>query len=197
MGINLLLEIISNKTGIVLPLYIFYFTKYITPFVLVIMILFAFFYQCNYKQNSIITTLIEWILLLSPFIIFLIFFIRDWKNEKYGNFKKTEDNILKYEISVNFPKRKNERKGTEMVVNLQNDHNKRTRNASFSNRTRKEKYILSDEGDNLSEEIESTFIKPGDDNRYSMDCNSVNISNNFTRKPTIEMEYINKNEKNS
>ena len=197
MGINLLLEIISNKTGIVLPLYIFYFTKYITPFVLVIMILFAFFYQCNYKQNSIITTLIEWILLLSPFIIFLIFFIRDWKNEKYGNFKKTEDNILKYEISVNFPKRKNERKGTEMVVNLQNDHNKRTRNASFSNRTRKEKYILSDEGDNLSEEIESTFIKPGDDNRYSMDCNSVNISNNITRKPTIEMEYINKNEKNS
>ena len=198
MGINLLLEIISNKTGIVLPLYIFYFTKYITPFVLVIMILFAFFYQCNNKQNSIITTLVEWILLLSPFIIFLVFFIRDWKNEKYGNFKKIEDNILKNEISVNFPKRKNERKGTEMVVNLQNnDHNKRTRNASFSNRTRKERYILSDEGDNSSEEIDSTFMKPNDDARYSMDYHSVNISNNATRKPTIEMEYINKNEKNN
>ena len=45
IGINLLLEIISNKTGIVLPLYIFYFTKYITPIILIIMIAFAFVYQ--------------------------------------------------------------------------------------------------------------------------------------------------------
>ena len=194
MGINLLLEIISNKTGIVLPLYIFYFTKYITPFVLILMILFAFFYQYNNKQNSIITNLIEWIILLSPFIVFLIFFIRDWKNEKYGKLKKNENNILKNEISVNFPKRKNERKGTEMIINLQNDH-KKVRNASFSNKIRKDKYILSDEGDNLSDEDESAFIKQNDENRYSMDYNSFNISNNITRK-TIEMEYINKTEKN-
>ena len=29
-----------------------------------------------------------------------------------------------------------------------------------------------------------------------MDYNSISMSNNNTRKPTIEMEYINKNEKN-
>ena len=40
-------------------------------------------------------------------------------------------------------------------------------------------------------------MKPNDDARYSMDYHSVNISNNATRKPTIEMEYINKNEKNN
>ena len=190
--INLLLEIISNKTGIVLPLYIFYFTKYIAPFVLIYMIVFAFYYQCNNKQNSIITNLIEWILLLSPFIILLIFFIRDWKNEKYGSFKKLDNNILKNQISINFPQRKNERKGTEMVI-LQKKQSKNIRNASFSNRYRKDSYILKNEADDLSDEIESTFIKQNDDIINSVDNNSVNISNNCTRKPTIEMENINKN----
>ena len=197
MGINLLLEIISNKTGIVLPLYIFYFTKYITPFVLILMIMFAFFYQFNNKQNSIITTLIAWLILLSPFIILLFFFIRDWKNEKYGKFKKFEDNILKNEIYANFPKRKNKRKGTEMVVNLQNDHYKKARNTSFSNKTRKDKYILSDDDDNLSDEIENTLIKPNDYVRYSLDNNSGNVSHIITPKPSIEMETINKTEKNA
>ena len=115
IGINLLLEIISNKTGIVLPLYIFYFTKYIAPFVLIFMIIFAFYYQFNNKQNSIITTLIEWILLLSPFIILFIFFIRDLKNEKYGSLKKLENNILKDQISINFPQRKNERRYAQSI----------------------------------------------------------------------------------
>ena len=82
-----------------------------------------------------------------------------------------------------------------MIINLQNDHHKKVRNASFSNKIRKDKYILSDEGDNLSDEDESAFIKQNDENRYSMDYNSFNISNNITRK-TIEMEYINKTEKN-
>ena len=40
-------------------------------------------------------------------------------------------------------------------------------------------------------------MKPNDDIRYSMDCNSVNISNHAIRKNTIEMEYIIKNGKNS
>ena len=195
IGINLLLEIISNKTGIVLPLYIFYFTKYITPFVLILMIIFSFFFQYNYKQNAIMTNLLEWILLLSPFIVFLIFFIRDCKNKKYGNFKKLENNILKNEISINFPKRKNERKGTEMPINIHNSI-KKARNPSFNNKTRKLNYILSDEDENLSDEIENTFMKHNDDIRSSVEFNSVNISNNPTRKPTIEMEIINKNEKN-
>ena len=192
IGINLLLEIISNKTGIVLPLYIFYFTKYIAPFVLIFMIIFAFYYQFNNKQNSIITTLIEWILLLSPFIILFIFFIRDLKNEKYGSLKKLENNILKDQISINFPQRKNERRGTEMVI-LQRNHTKNARNASFSNRYRKDSYILKNEADDLSDEIESNFKKQNDDIINSVDNNSVNISNNCTRRPTIEMENININ----
>ena len=195
IGISLLLEIISNKTGIVLPLYIFYFTKYITPFVLVLMIAFSFFYQYKYKQNSIITTLLEWIFLLSPFIIFLIFFIRDWKNERYGNFKKKENNILKNEIYINFPKRKNERRGTEMI-NLSDIHNKKARSTSFSNKIRNPSYILSEEEESISDEIENTFNKENEDLTYSMEYNSI-MSNNPTRKPTVEMEYINKKDKNS
>ena len=198
IGINLLIEIISNKTGIVLPLYIFYFTKYITPFVMIIMIIFAFVYQCNNKQNSILTIILEWIFLLSPFIVFLFFFIRDWKNEKYGRLKKLENNILKNEIFINFPKRKNERKGTEMIT-LNNDHNKKTRNASFSNRIRLENnYILSDDAENLSEENDSTFNKDNEDNEYnSVDYNSISVRNNKSRKQTIDMEIINNNHKNT
>ena len=197
IGINLLLEIISNKTGIVLPLYIFYFTKYITPFILIIMIIFAFIYQCNNKQNSIITTFLEWTFLLSPFIIFLFFFIRDCKNEKYGNFKKVENNILNNQIIKKFRKIKNERKGKDMAINLNNGKKKKRRNTSFSNIKRAENFILSDEGDNISEEIDKSFKKQNDDIMNSIDFSYINMNNNNIRKPSIEMEYINKKDKNS
>ena len=193
--INLLLELIANKTGIVLPLYIFYFTKYITPFVLLIMMIFAFVYQYNNKQILIITTLIEWFFLLSPFLIFLIFFLRDWNND-YKNLKKNDDNILKNDIYFNFPKRINERKRTEAIGISFKNPIKKIRNASFSNKKRKEKYILKNDEANLSDEIENNIKKENDDLLYSMDYNSISMSNNNTRKPTIEMEYINKNDKN-
>ena len=193
--INLLLELIANKTGIVLPLYIFYFTKYITPFVLLLMMIFAFVYQHNNKQNSIITTLIEWIFLLSPFLVFLIFFVRDWNNE-YSNLKKNDDNILKNNIYINFPKRINERKGTEAFGNSYKNPIKKIKNASFSNKKRKENYILNNDEASLSDEIDNKLIKENDDILNSMDYNSISMSNNNTRKPTIEMEYINKNDKN-
>ena len=192
LGINLLLELIANKTGIVLPLYIFYFTKYITPFVLLIMMIFAFVYQQNNKQNSIITTLIEWIFLLSPFVVFLIFFIRDWNYDKKDILKKEEDNILKNNSYNILPKRENERKGKESIGNLY----KKGRNASFSSKKRKEKYILKKGEDTLSDEVENSFKKRNDDLLNNMDYNSISISNNNTRKPTIEMEYINQKDKN-
>ena len=198
LGINVLLEIIANKTGIVLPLYIFYFTKYITPFVLVIMMILAFVYQYNNKQISIITNIIEWTFLLSPFLVFIIFFIRDWNNEKYGSFKKVDDNILKNNIFTNFPKRINTRKGTETFEDISNQQIKKIRNSSFSNKKRKEKYILHNALNSLDEddEIELALKQQNDDMLNSADYNSVSMSNNNTRKPTIEMEYINKNEKN-
>ena len=197
IGIKLLLEIISNKTGIVLPLYIFYFTKYITPFILIIMIIFAFIYQCNNKQNAIITTLLEWTFLLSPFIVFLYFLIRDCKNEKYGNLKKVENNILNNQIYENFPKRKNERKGTDNSINLNSAIFRKRKNTSFSNKNRAKDYTLSHEGDDISEEMDESFKKQNNDLMSSIDLNSITMSNNNTRKQTMEMEYINKKDKNS
>ena len=161
------------------------------------MIIFAFIYQCNNKQNSIITTFLEWTILLSPFIIFLFFFIRDCKNEKYGNFKKVENNILNNKIIEKFHKIKNERKGKDMAINLNNGLFKKKRNSSFSNIKRAENFILSAVGDNISEEIDKSFKKQNDDIMNSIDFSYINMNNNNTRKTLIEMEYINKKDKNS
>ena len=199
IGINLLLEIISNKTGIVLPLYIFYFTKYITPIILIIMIAFAFVYQYYNKQNSIITTLLEWIILLSPFFLFIFFLIKEWNNKTFSNFKKLENNILRDELFRNFPKIKNKRKMTEMPINIENKNNnyiKKLRSASFTNKARNND-ILSEEDDYISDAIESEYIHQNDDLMGSIDCNSISLSDNNTRKQTLEMEYIHKQDKDS
>ena len=124
-------------------------------------------HQHNNKQNSIIT-----------------------------NLKKNDDSILKNNIYINFPKRINERKGTEAFGNSYKNIIKKIKNSSFSNKKRKENYILNNDEESLSDEIDNKLIKENDDLLNSMDYNSISMNNNNTRKLTIEMEYINKNEKN-
>ena len=73
---------------------------------------------------------------------------------------------------------------------------KKIKNSSFSNKKRKENYILNNDEESLSDEIDNKLIKENDDLLNSMDYNSISMNNNNIRKLTIEMEYINKNEKN-
>ena len=187
LGINLLLEIISNKTNIILPLYIFYFTKYISPVVLVIMMLLGFIYQFNHGQHSTLTKSIEWTLLLAPFIIFIFFFIKDYFNkERESDVTKDEENILIDEIDE-IPKRRKERRKTGIIkgqIKIPDQQNLPERNSSFSNLHRSEKLLFTDEFENNSL-LQNNDIMSNNDNINS-------VTENNTRKPTIEMEVINK-----
>ena len=194
LGINLLLEIISNKTNIVLPLYIFYFTKYISPVVLIITMIFAFIYQFQHTVYSTLTKIIEWFILVSPFIIFLIFLIRDCFRKRAGTSKKYE-NIIKNGLFIEFPKRKKERKKTEYSeksLNIPIAKYEIGRNSSFSYEIRSTKNILPYSNDKLKTYIEINSIKQNNILNYD---NSINASEGVTRKPTIEMELIHKNSK--
>jgi hypothetical protein len=192
LGINLLMEIISNKTNIILPLYIFYFTKYITPLVLIAMMAFALIYQYENTQYSTLTKVIEWFFLLSPFIFFILFFIRDFtsqKNNKYIN--KKDDNILKNDI-FGF-KRKNSRKKThryEKALKLPLERSNTKMNSSFTYGYRGNKYMFSDSLNNLKNDVDNKSVMPN----FYLDNNdtSISITENNTRKPTIEMEVLNK-----
>ena len=192
LGINLLMEIISNKTNIILPLYIFYFTKYITPLVLIAMMAFALIYQYENTQYSTLTKVIEWFFLLGPFIFFILFFIRDFtsqKNNKYIN--KKDDNILKNDI-FGF-KRKNSRKKThryEKALKLPLERSNTKMNSSFTYGYRGNKYMFSDSLNNLKNDVDNKSVMPN----FYLDNNdtSISITENNTRKPTIEMEVLNK-----
>ena len=193
LGINLLLEIISNKTSIVLPLYIFYFTKYISPVVLIIIMVFAFLYQYQHTLNSTITKIMEWTILISPFIIYLIFLLRDCLSKKSG-FNKRNENIIKGGLFIDLPKRKKERKKTEYSVKMLNIpmlKYETGRNSSFTYGFRSTKNILSNSNDNIKTDLEINSIKHNNDNIQNND-NSIIVSERVSRKPTIEMEILHK-----
>ena len=188
LGINLLLEIISNKTSIILPLYIFYFTKYISPIVLVIMMVFSFMYQYDHTYYSTSTKIIEWTILLCPFIIFLIFFIRDFFS-KGEIISKQYENITKKEIVKKLFKRKKEKTKTHQVkyINLQKYTSEERKNSSFTFGHRTGNLVFSNE--NLDIDIENDYIKPNIDS--SINNENINfVSESNTRKPTIEMQII-------
>ena len=190
-GINLLLEIISNKTSIVLPLYIFYFTKYISPFVLIIIMIFSFKYQYDNTQYSTLTKIIEWTIFLSPFIFFSLFYIRDLFHKK-DNITKNEDNILKNVIFSEFPIRKKERKRTEIStqpLNIKIGKNDIDRISTFTYKNRSSKFVISNFDEDLNDGTDNNSIKQ--DFILNND-NSIITSGNNTRKPTIEMEILNK-----
>ena len=195
LGINLLLEIISNKTNIVLPLYIFYFTKYISPIVLIIMMVFAFIYQYQNTQYSTLTKIIEWTILLSPFIIFFISLIRDCLSKK-KDINKGFENIIKNGIFTEFRGRKNERKKTEMPVKFLNipTQIEKPRNSSFTYGYSSSRNFFSNSNDNSKNDIENYSNQNNYDNIFNYD-NSVTVSETNTRKPTIEMEILSKNSK--
>jgi len=192
LGINLLMEIISNKTNIILPLYVFYFTKYITPIVLIVMMAFALIYQYQNTQYSTLTKVIEWFFLLSPFIFFILFFIRDFLSKKSNNFAdRKDDNILKNDIFD--IKRKNSRKKTQHNIKafkLPFERSNTKMNSSFTYGYRGNKYMFSDSLNNLKSEIDNNSVRPN----FFLDNNdtSMSITENNTRKPTIEMEVLNK-----
>ena len=193
LGINLLLEIISNKTNIVLPLYIFYFTKYITPIVLIIMMAFSFLYQYQHTQYSSLTKIIEWTILISPFSIFLFFFIKDCFNRK-NIVPKSLENILREEIFSEFPKRKLERKKTEQSAQTNIpilQKNNKGKISSFNYGHRSSKFVLSDSNEDLNIEINSILLN----NDLLLNDNSITVSESNTRKQTIEMEVLNKKNK--
>ena len=197
IGINLLLEIISNKTNIVLPLYIFYFTKYISPVVLILMMAMAFLYQYQNTQYSTLTKVIEWFILLSPFIIFLIFLFRDCFSKKYKTGKNFE-NIIKSGLFQEIPKRKKERKRTQQtegIMNIPSLQNEFGRNSSFTYGYRSSKYVFSNSNDDLSKTINNGSLRQNKDNLFNNDINSNIASEGNTRKPTIEMEMIRSNTK--
>ena len=190
-GITLLLEIISNKTNIVLPLYIFYNTKYITPFILMIVMLLSFAYQYENTQYSTLTKIIEWIIFICPFIIFTFFYIKDILSKK-ETIIKNGDNIIRRGIFAQFPIRTKQRKKTEIAslpVMFNFGKKLNDRKSSFTYGNRNNKYIIysDDDADNNSS------IRQNNDSVYNNDnYNSNFVSESNTRKPTIEMEIINK-----
>jgi hypothetical protein len=191
LGINLLSEIISNKTSIVLPLYIFYFTKYITPIVLIIMMVLAFIYQYEHTQYLTFTKIFEWTILICPYIIFLIFFIRDLFSKK-EIITKDYENILKSE-SLNDFKRNKDRKKTHQskkTLNIEKFNNEEIKKSSFSYGHRSSKYVLYDNNDDINIDNENSSIKRNVDS-YSNNEN-IFVSESNTRKPTIEMQIIDK-----
>ena len=193
LGINLLLEIISNKTSIVLPLYIFYFTKYITPIVLIMMMILAFMYQYDHTQYSTFTKIIEWIILLCPFIIFLIFFIRDFLT-KEEIITKDYGSVAKKIIGKDLFHRKKERKQTHQVkgnIDLQKFRGEERKNSSFSYGHKSSNLLFSNE--DLDNDIGNDSIRPNIDSYPNENYNFVSESN--TRKATIEMQYLDKNNK--
>ena len=196
-GIYLLLEIISNKTNIVLPLYIFYFTKYISPIVLSIMMVFAFIYQYEHTLYSSLTKIIEWAILLSPFFIFLIFLIRDCLFAKKSENKRFE-NILKKGISIGSFQRKRNRKKTEMplgILNLQTLKFEDERNSSFSYIHKSSKIVSPNSNDtDVNINVKGYSLKPNN-TLLPYNVNFIPNSESNSRKPTIEMEFLQKNDK--
>ena len=191
LGINLLSEIISNKTSIVLPLYIFYFTKYITPIVLIIMMVLAFIYQYEHTQYSTFTKIIEWTILICPYIIFSIFFIRDLLSKK-EIITKDYENILKSE-SLNDFKRNKERKKTHQskkTLNIEKFNSAEIKQSSFSYGRRSSKFVLYDNNEEINIDNENSSIRRNVDS--SSNNENIFISENNTRKPTIEMQFIDK-----
>ena len=197
-GINILLEIISNKTNIVLPLYIFYFTKYISPAILIIMMVFAFIYQCEHSLYSTFTKIIEWTILLSPFFIFFIFLVRDYLCAKKNEDKKFE-NIIKYGIANRSFQRKKIRKKTEQpmgILNLTNLKFEDERNSSFTYIPKSSKYLLTNNDNNnvVDINIKGYSLKPNNTLLPDKE-NYAPISESHSRKPTIEMEFLQKSDK--
>jgi hypothetical protein len=191
-GITLLLEIISNKTNIVLPLYIFYFTKYITPYVLFFAMLLSFKYQYDNTQYSTLTKIIEWIIFICPFIVFTSFYIKDILSKK-ETIIKNGDNIIRRGLFNKFPIRSDKRKKTEIAsLPLMFNFGKKDsdRKSSFTYGHRSSKYAISSDDDGT--ENNSTIRQ-----KFDLVLNNDNASNFISeynsRKPTIEMEVINKN----
>ena len=191
LGINLLLEIISNKTNIVLPLYIFYFTKYITPIILIILMGLSFLYQYQNTQYSTITKIIEWAILISPFLIFVIFLFKDCFNRK-NIVPKDLENILREEVFSEFPKRKLERKKTEYSAqsNIPIQENNRITSSFNIGRRTKNPLSSSNEDFNL---LTVNSNHPSNDLLFN--DNSIIASERETRKTTIEMEMLNNKNK--
>ena len=153
---------------------------------------FAFIYQYENTQYSTLTKFIEWFFLLSPFIFFLLFFIRDFISKKSNNFiNKKDDNILKNRIFG--IKRRNSRKNTllnEKTIKLPLERSNTKMNSSFTYGYRGNKYMFSESLNNLKNDIDNNSVMPN----LFFDNNdaSISITENNTRKPTIEMEVLNK-----
>ena len=190
-GITLLLEIISNKTNIVLPLYIFYFTKYITPFILIFAMLLSFKYQYDNTQYSTLTKIIEWIIFVCPFIVFTFFYIKDILSKK-ETIIKNGDNIIRRGLFDQFPIRSKIRKKTEIAsLPLMFNFGKKDndRKSSFTYGHRSSKYAISSD-DNGTENNSTT--RQNIELVLNNDNTSNFVSEYNSRKPTIEMEVINK-----
>ena len=83
LKINILKEIIANTTGYVIPGYIFFSVSFIAPILMIIMIVLAFYYHLSNIPNWKIISLLQWAIMLLPFIL-IIFFIILLKNNDKG-----------------------------------------------------------------------------------------------------------------
>ena len=152
----------------------------------------AFLYQYQNTQYSTLTKVIEWLILLSPFIIFLIFLIRDCLSKKDRNGKNFE-NILKNGLFKGIPKRKKERKRTQQpegMINIPSLKNEFGRNSSFTYGYRSSKYVFSNSNDDLHNAINNNSLRQNKEYLFNNDNNSNIPSEGITRRPTIEMEMI-------
>ena len=114
--IHVLKEIIANITGYVIPGYIFFSVSFITPFVMIIMIVFSVYYHISNIPDWNIIIILQWGIIVLPFIIIVFFFVflsnnnNNNNNEEYQKFMKFKTiNVLNDALEI-----KNENKRFEM-----------------------------------------------------------------------------------
>ena len=94
--INILKEIIANTTGYIIPGYIFFSVSFIAPILMVFMIVLAFYYHLNNIPNWKIIDLLQWIIMLLPFILIIFFLILLKNNDKQFKEGIEEHKLYKY-----------------------------------------------------------------------------------------------------
>ena len=152
------------------------------------MLFFSFIYQYDHTQYITFTKIIEWTILLCPFIIFFIFLIKDFYS-KDKIISKKYDNITKKEIVKELFKRKKERQKTHQskFINIQRFTSEERKNSSFTCGHRSSYINFSNE----ELDIENDSNKPKIDSIINYE-NNIFVSESNTRKPTIEMQIIDK-----
>ena len=196
-GIYLLREIIANKTNIVLPLYVFYFTKFITPFILICFLILTFVYSYNNHSNSISTKIIRCFIYLSPFLIIIIYFLKNCFiksnenniNEKRADSIKVSESMVIKDEGANTEKQEIQR--SQSFVGYFNDalsvnENEDNRESSL---LKKNDNKL---GSNIYDDIE--YYKEDKEDIYT-GRKTTTVLDRKRRTKSIEMQILNKKRK--